>query len=70
MTQPKGTTTHTDMDPPGAICEREGCGVSFVPGRPWQKYCSAGCRQAAWLKRHPKYIRLKPGDSVTITVDD
>jgi len=30
-----------------------GCGRLFRPKRPWQKQCSARCRQRAYVRRQP-----------------
>ena len=34
------------------------CGRPFKPRRPWQKQCSARCRQLAYIRRQP--IRTLP----------
>lgn len=42
------------------VCAR--CGGSFVPYRPWQRFCRGGrCRKRAWDERHPRvHVAPKP----------
>lgn len=30
------------------------CGGSFVPKRPWSKFCDAACRNRDWISKHPR----------------
>lgn len=53
----------------------EGCGAPFAPKRPWQKFCSAGCRKDYHLGSGPagtvKAVRrLKSGWSVVVHMPD
>ena len=30
------------------------CGVTFIPTRPWMKFCNKKCRLSFWLKTNPR----------------
>jgi hypothetical protein len=52
-----GTPTATQI----VECLCSGCGSLFRPKRPWQKQCSARCRQRAYVQRLPIRTELYYG---------
>lgn len=39
------------------------CGKSFVPKRPWQKYCQGTCRWEAWDQANPRVKVKQPHEA-------